>query len=105
MASCCLRVSAFAASSGSRQGADVFFATEEEVDPVALEADGDEATVVFEGVGVFDAVLVELPQEARSRGRIASAALRRRPLERNERKTGVWVMRPPHKRDGTIYCV
>lgn len=77
---------------------------------MALVADGDEATVVFEGAGVLDAVLVELPQEAKSRGRIASAALRRRPPERNERerserKTGVWVMRPPHKRDGTIYCV
>lgn len=90
---------------------EVFFAAEEEADPVALEAAGDEATVVFEGAGVFDAVLVELPQEARSRGRIASAAPRRRPPEwnegeRNERKTGVWVMmRPPHKRDGTIYCV
>ena len=105
MASCCLRVSAFVASSGSRQGVDVFFAAEEEADPVALEADGEEATVVFEGAGVFDAVLVELPHEARNRGRIASVALRRRPLERNERKTGVWVMRPPHKRDGTIYCV
>ena len=111
MASCCLRVSAFAASSGSRQGVDVFFAAEEEVDPVVLVADGDEVTVVFEGAGVFDAVLVELPQEARSKGRIANAALRRRPperneRERNERKTGVWVMmRPPHKRDGTIYCV
>jgi len=110
MASCCLRVSAFAASSGSRQGVELFFAAEEKVDPVALVADGDEVTVVFEGAGVFDAVLVELPQEARSRGRIASAAPRRRSLERNERernerKTGVWVMRPPHKRDGTIYCV
>ena len=105
MASCCLRVSAFVASSGSRQGVDVFFAAEEEADPVALEADGEEAAVVLEGAGVFDAVLVELPQEARSKGRIANAALRRRPLERNERKTGVWVMRPPHKRDGTIYCV
>jgi len=104
MASCCLRVSAFAASSGSRQGVELFFAAEEEADPVGLEADGDEVTVVFEGTGVLDAVLVELPQEARSRGRIASAAPRRRPLERNERKTGVWVMRPPHKRDGTIYC-
>ena len=88
---------------------ELFFAAEEEADPVALEADGDEVTVVFEGAGVFDAVLVELPQEARSRGRIASVALRRRPperneRERNERKTGVWVMRPPHKRDGTIYC-
>lgn len=82
---------------------ELFFAAEEEADPVALEADGDEVTVVFEGAGVFDAVLVELPQEARNRGRIASAALRRRPLERNERKTG--AMRPPHKRDGTIYCV
>lgn len=29
-----------------------------------LVADGDEATVVLEGAGVFDAVLVELPQEA-----------------------------------------
>ena len=110
MASCCLRVSAFAVSSGSRQGVDVFFAAEEEADPVELAADGDEVTVVFEGVGVFDAVLVELPQEARSKGRIANAALRRRPpeqneRERNERKTGVWVMRPPHKKDGTIYCV
>ena len=103
MASCCLWVSAFAASSGSRQGAEVFFAAEEEADPVALVADGDEATVVFEGAGVFDAALVELLQEASSRGRIANAALRRRLLERNERKTG--VMRPPHKRDGTIYCV
>lgn len=89
---------------------ELFFAAEEEVDPVALEADGDEVTVVFEGAGVFDAVLVELPQEARSMGRIANAAPRRRPLERserkrNERKTGVWVMRPPHKRDGIIYCV
>lgn len=84
---------------------DVFFAAEEEADPVALFADGDEVTVVFDGAGVFDAVLVEVPQEARSKGRIASAALRCRPLERNERKTGVWVMRPPHKRDGTIYCV
>lgn len=89
---------------------DVFFAAEEEADPVELAADGDEVTVVFEGVGVFDAVLVELPQEARSKGRIANAALRRRPpeqneRERNERKTGVWVMRPPHKKDGTIYCV
>ena len=90
---------------------EVFFAAEEEADPVALEADGNEVTVVFEGAGVFDAVLVELPQEARSRGKIASAALHRRPpewneRERNERKTGVWVMmRPPHKRDGTIYCV
>ena len=98
------------ASSGSRQGVELFFAAEEEADPVALEADGDEVTVVFEGAGVFDAVLVELPQEARNRGRIASAALRRRPpewneRERNERKTGVWVMRLPHKRDGTIYCV
>ena len=72
---------------------------EEEADPVALEADGDEVTVVFEGAGVFDAVLVELPQEARSRGRIARAAPRRRPLERSERKTGVWVMRPPHERE------
>ena len=105
MASCCLRVSAFAVSSGSRQGVDVFFAAEEEADPVALVADGEEATVVFEGAGVFDAVLVELPQEIRSRGRIASAAPRRRPLERSERRTGVWVMRPPHKKDGTIYCV
>lgn len=105
MASCCLRVSAFVASSGSRQGVELFFAAEEEVDPVALEADGDEVTVVFEGAGVFDAVLVELPQEARSMGRIANAAPRRRPLEWNERKIGVWVMRPPHKRDGTIYCV
>ena len=93
------------ASSGSRQGVEVFFAVEEEADPVELAADGEEATVVLEGAGVLDAVLVELPQEARNRGRIASAALRRRPLERNERKTGVWVMRPPHKRDGTIYCV
>lgn len=84
---------------------EVFFAAEEEADPVGLVADGDEVTVVFEGAGVLDAVLVELPQEARSRGRIASAALRRRPLECNERKTGVWVMRPPHKWDGTIYCV
>ena len=84
---------------------DVFFAAEEEADPVALEADGEEVVVVLEGAGVFDAVLVELPQEARSRGRIASAALRRRPLECNERKTGVWVMRPPHKWDGTIYCI
>ena len=110
MASCCLRVSAFAVSSGSRQGVDVFFAAEEEADPVALEADGEEATVVLEGAGVFDAVLVELPQEASSKGRIANAAPRRRPperneRERNERKTGVWVMGPPHKRDGTIYCV
>ena len=105
MASCCLRVSAFAASSGSRQGADALFAAEEEADPVELTADGEEAEVVFEGAGAFDAVLVELPQEARSRGRIASAAPRRRPLERNERKTGVWVMRPPHRRGGTIYCV
>ena len=105
MASCCLRVSAFAVSSGSRQGVELFFAAEEEADPVALEADGEEATVVFEGAGVLDAVLVELPQEARSMGRIANAAPRRRPLERSERKTGVWVMRPPHKRDGTIYCV
>ena len=69
---------------------------------MGLADDGEEVTVVLEGAGVFDAVLVELPQEARSRGRIASAAPRRRPLERNERKTGVWVMRPPHKRDGTI---
>ena len=90
---------------------DVFFAAEEEADPVALEADGEEVVVVLEGAGVFDAVLVELPQEASSKGRIANAALRRRPpewneRERNERKTGVWVMmRPPHKRDGTIYCV
>ena len=89
---------------------ELFFAAEEEADPVALEADGEEVTVVFEGAGVLDAVLVELPQEARSRGRIASAAPRRRPpewneRERNERRTGVWVMRPPHKRDGTIYCV
>lgn len=84
---------------------ELFFAAEEEADPVGLVADGDEVTVVFEGAGVLDAVLVELPQEARSRGRIASAALRRRPLECNERKTGVWVMRPPHKWDGTIYCV
>lgn len=58
---------------------------------MGLADDGEEATVVFEGAGVFDAVLVELPQEARSRGRIANAALRRRPLERNERKTfGPW---------------
>jgi hypothetical protein len=105
MASCCLRVSAFAASSGSRQGVELFFAAEEEADPVEVAVDREEAAVVFEGAGVLDAVLVELPQEARNRGRIASAALRRRPLERNERKTGVWVMRPPHKRDGTIYCV
>jgi hypothetical protein len=105
MASCCLRVSAFAVSSGSRQGVELFFAAEEEADPVGLVADGEEATVVFEGAGVLDAVLVELPQEARSMGRIANAAPRRRPLERSERKTGVWVMRPPHKRDGTIYCV
>ena len=104
MVSSCLRVSAFVASSGSRQGVDVFFAAEEEADPVDAVADGEEATVVFEGAGVLDAVLVELPQEARSRGRIASAAPRRRPLERSERKTGVWVMRPPHGRDGTIYC-
>ena len=82
---------------------EAFFAAEEEVGPVALVADGEEAAVVFEGAGVFDAVLVELPQEASSKGRIANAALRRRPLERNERKTG--VMGPPHKRDGTIYCV
>ena len=84
---------------------EVFFAAEEEADPVGLADDGEEATVVFEGTGVLDAVLVELPQEARSRGRIANAAPRRRPPEWNERKTGVWVMRPPHKRDGTIYCV
>lgn len=84
---------------------ELFFAAEEEADPVVLEADGEDAAVVFEGAGVFDAVLVELPQEARSKGRIASAALHRRPLERNERKTGVRVMGPPHKRDGTIYCV
>ena len=64
MASCCLRVSAFAASSGSRQGVELFFAAEEEADPVELAVDGEEATVVFEGAGVFDAVLVELPQEA-----------------------------------------
>ena len=83
---------------------ELFFAAEEEADPVALVADGEEATVVFEGAGVFDAVLVELPQEARSKGRIANAALRRRVLERNERKTGVWVMGSPHKRDGTICC-
>ena len=76
---------------------EVFFAAEEEVDPVALEADGEEVTVVFEGAGVFDAVLVELPQEARNRGRIASAALRRRPLERNGKKNRVWVMRPPRQ--------
>lgn len=68
-----------------------FFAAEEEADPVDAVADGEEATVVFEGAGVLDAVLVELPQEARSRGRIASAAPRRRPLGRSERKTGVWV--------------
>ena len=38
--------------------------------PVALEADGEEVTVVFERVrGAFDAVLMELPQEARSRGK------------------------------------
>ena len=43
---------------------ELFFAAEEEADPVALVADGDEATVVLEGAGVFDAVLVELPQEA-----------------------------------------
>ncbi|WP_315260090.1 hypothetical protein [Rothia mucilaginosa] len=89
---------------------EVFFAVEEEADPVEVAVDREEAAVVFEGAGVLDAVLVELPQEARSRGRIASAAPRRRPPEwnegeRNERKTGVWVMRPPHKRDGTIYCV
>ena len=89
---------------------ELFFAAEEEADPVALVADGEEVTVVFEGAGVFDAVLVKLPQEARSRGRIANAAPRRRPperneRERNERKTGVWVMGPPHRRDGTIYCV
>ena len=105
MASCCLRVSAFAVSSGSRQGVDVFFAAEEEADPVDAVADGEEAAVVFEGAGVFDAVLVEPPQEASIRGRIASAAPRRRPLERSERKTGAWVMRLPHKGDGTIYCV
>ena len=70
-----------------------------------MKLTGEEVVVVLEGAGVFDAVLVELPQEARSKGRIASAAPRRRPPERNERKTGVWVMRPPHKRDGTIYCV
>ena len=70
---------------------ELFFAAEEEADPVALEADGDEATVVFEGAGVFDAVLVELPQEARNRGRIASAALRRRPLERNERMASLFT--------------
>ena len=89
---------------------ELFFAAEEEADPVGLADDGEEVTVVFEGAGVFDAVLVELPQEARSMGRIANAAPRRRPpewneRERNERKTGVWVMRPPHKREGTIYCV
>ena len=65
---------------------EVFFAAEEEADPVELAADGEEATVVFEGAGVLDAVLVELPQEARSRGRIANAAPRRRPPEWNERK-------------------
>ena len=65
---------------------ELFFAAEEEADPVALVADGDEVTVVFEGAGVFDAVLVELPQETRSRGRIASAAPRRRPPEWNERE-------------------
>ena len=43
---------------------ELLFTAEEEADPVALEADGDEATVVFEDAGVFDAVLVELPQEA-----------------------------------------
>ena len=43
---------------------EVFFAAEEEVDPVAIAADGEEVTVVFEGAGVLDAVLVELPQEA-----------------------------------------
>ena len=48
-----------AVSSGSRQGVDPFFAAEEEADPVALVADGAEVTVVFEGGGVFDAVLVE----------------------------------------------
>ena len=84
---------------------ELFFAAEEEADPVALVADGDEVTDVFEGTGVLDAVLVELPQEARSKGRIANAAPRRRPLERSERRTGMWVMRPPHKKDGTIYCV
>ena len=55
---------------------EVFFAAEEEADPVELAADGEEATVVFEGAGVLDAVLVELPQEARSMGRIANAAPR-----------------------------
>ena len=43
---------------------ELFFTAEEEADPVGLVADGEEATVVFEGAGVFDAVLVELPQEA-----------------------------------------
>lgn len=43
---------------------ELFFAVEEEADPVELAVDGEEATVVFEGAGVFDAVLVELPQEA-----------------------------------------
>ena len=86
-------------SSGSRQGVDAFCAAEREADPADAVADGEEATVVFEGAGVFDAVLVEPPQEARSKGRIASTAPRRRPLERNERKTGVWVMRPPHERE------
>ena len=43
---------------------ELFFAAEEEADPVGLAVDGEEATVVFEGAGVFDAVLVELPQEA-----------------------------------------
>ena len=48
---------------------EVFFAAEEEADPVGLVADGEEITVVFEGAGVFDAVLVELPQEAKRQGK------------------------------------
>ena len=79
---------------------ELFFAADEEVDSVALVVDGEEVSVVFEGAGVFDAVLVELPQEARSKGRIASAAPRRRPPERSERKTGVWVMNEATSQEG-----
>ena len=51
-----------------------------------LAADGEEATVGIRGCRSVDAVLVELPQEARSMGRIANAAPRRRPLERRRKK-------------------
>ena len=59
---------------------------------------------MFEGTGV-DAVLGGSYRRRQEAGEESPA--RHRVVDRwngTKRRTGVWVMRPPHKRDGTIYC-